>query len=197
MNKLKIQVILVSVRQGRNGEKIAKWAMDYLQSRAGSDAYQLELVDLKDWQLPYYEEATPPSMIQGKYSSEPALKWSAKISEADAYVIITPEYNHAYPASLKNALDYLYTEWNNKAVSFISYGVSASGARANEQLKQVVNELQLFATREEVNVPLMAGFEENGYPKNTEMLNTKLEKMISKLVWLATALKNALPNLPK
>src|SRR5688500_7895423 len=123
---VKIGIILGSTRPGRNGEAVAKWVEGIANKR--KDA-QYELVDIKDFNLPLLDEPVPPSM--GKYSKEHTKKWASKVSEFDGYVFMTPEYNHSTCAALKNALDFLYKEWNNKAAGFVSYG-SAGGTRAVE-----------------------------------------------------------------
>src|SRR5258707_1204930 len=113
----KVGIILGSTRPGRNGEAVAKWVYD-IASRRG-DA-EFELVDLLDYNLPHLDEAIPPS--QGQYANEHTKQWAAKIAEFDAFIFVTPEYNHSTSGALKNAIDFLYAEWNNKAAGFVSYG---------------------------------------------------------------------------
>ncbi len=134
---IKIAIILGSTRPGRNGEAVAKWVYEVSQKR--SDA-EFELVDIKDFNLPLLDEPVPPSM--GQYSKPHTKAWAAKIGEFDAYVFVTPEYNHGISGALKNAIDFLFAEWNNKAAGFVSYG-GASGARAVEQLRLVLAEVQM------------------------------------------------------
>src|SRR4051812_6573339 len=110
---MKLKVILASTRQGRQGEKVAKWVMEELSQNA---LFESELLDLVDYQLPYYDDPLPASMLKMPYSPVVTQKWAEKIAEADAFLIITPEYNHSYPAILKSALDAIYHEWNNKSV---------------------------------------------------------------------------------
>jgi NAD(P)H-dependent FMN reductase len=111
-----IYIILGSTREGRKGEKVAKWVHSVAASRSDLD---IELVDLRDWSLPFVHNADTPA--SGKYNVE-TQKWADKIAQADGFLIVTPEYNHGYPAVLKNALDHLYAEWNGKPVAFVSYG---------------------------------------------------------------------------
>jgi NAD(P)H-dependent FMN reductase len=141
-NKLNIQVILGSTRKGRKGDLVANWVTDSLNQR---DDMTAELVDLAEYTLPFFDEPMSPMGIKdGEYSSDEAKRWSEKISEADGYVIITPEYNHSYPGVLKNALDYLYYEWNDKPVYVIGYSaLPVGGARAAMQLIPVLNRLQM------------------------------------------------------
>ncbi|PIR57717.1 MAG: nadph-dependent fmn reductase, partial [Parcubacteria group bacterium CG10_big_fil_rev_8_21_14_0_10_38_31] len=151
MNKasLKIKVIVGSTRQSRFSEKPAGWVLEELKKREGIEA---ELLDLRDFPMPFFDEAVSPAMKQGPYQNEVVKKWTGKIAEADGFIIVTPEYNHGYPAVLKNALDYVYAEWNRKAVGFVSYG-SVSGARSVEQLRQVSIELQMAPIRSAIHLP--------------------------------------------
>jgi NAD(P)H-dependent FMN reductase len=146
---LNVQVILGSTRQNRFGDKPAHYILGELSKRPDVRA---ELVDLRDWPMPFFDH--PVSPMRAKIS-EPAIipRWAAKVGEADAYVIVTPEYNHGYPAVLKNALDWVYTEWTKKPVGFVGYG-STGGARAIEQLRQVVIELEMVPIREALHIPI-------------------------------------------
>jgi NAD(P)H-dependent FMN reductase len=134
---LRIAIIIGSTRPNRNGEAVAKWVHEVAKKR--SDA-EFELVDIKDFNLPLLDEPVPP--IMGQYSKPHTKAWAAKIASFDAYVFVTPEYNHGISGALKNAIDFLYGEWNNKAAGFVSYG-GASGARAVEQLRLVLAEVQM------------------------------------------------------
>ncbi|GAA4562491.1 NADPH-dependent FMN reductase [Planotetraspora kaengkrachanensis] len=149
----KIAIILGSTRPGRNGEAVAKWVLELASKR--SDA-EFELVDLKDYNLPHLDEAVPPSM--GQYSQPHTHAWAAKIAEFDGYVFVTPEYNHSTSGALKNAIDFLYGEWNNKAAGFVSYG-SVGGARAVEHLRLIMAELQVADVRAQVALSLATDFE--------------------------------------
>src|SRR5947209_12901594 len=143
---LKIGIIIGSTRPGRNGEAVAKWVYENAKKR--SDA-EFELVDIKDFNLPLLDEPVPPSM--GHYSKPHTKVWAAKIDSFDAYVFVTPEYNHGTSAALKNAIDFLFKEWNNKAAGFVGYG-SALGARAVENLRLVMGELQVADVRAQVGL---------------------------------------------
>ncbi|MET9090325.1 NAD(P)H-dependent oxidoreductase [Streptomyces sp. NPDC004237] len=149
----RIGIILGSTRPNRKGEQVAKWVHDTAIHRGDTD---YELVDLRDHPLPHLDEPLPPSM--GQHQNEHSKRWSAKIASFDGYVIITPEYNHSVPGVLKNALDYLYAEWHNKAVGFVSYG-AAGGVRAVEHLRQIAGELKLADVRQQVSLTLAADFE--------------------------------------
>jgi len=148
--KTKILVILGSTRKGRRGGSVANWAMDILSKK--SDV-EFELVDLKKLNLPFFDFPIPPSVEKGKYFSALQEKWAKKVDSADGFLIITPEYNHGYPGVLKNALDFLWYEWNGKPVTFISYGGLSGGLRAVEQLRQVAIELEMIPIRESVAMP--------------------------------------------
>ena len=138
MSTLKIKVIVGSTRANRFSEKTAAWIVETARKRTSLD---VELLDLRDYPLPFFEEAMPPGMAKDQYSNPIVVKWRDKIREADGFIICTPEYNHGYPAVLKNALDYTYFAWARKAVSFVSWG-SAGGARGVEQLRLVAIELE-------------------------------------------------------
>jgi NAD(P)H-dependent FMN reductase len=150
---VRIGIILGSTRPNRNGEQVARWVYDVASRR--SDA-EFELVDLRDYPLPHLDEPLPPAM--GQYQNEHTRQWADKIASFDGFVIVTPEYNHSTSGVLKNAIDYLYAEWNNKAVGFVSYG-SVGGARAVEHLRLVAGELQMADVRQQVALSLITEFE--------------------------------------
>src|SRR6059058_248325 len=150
---IKIAIILGSTRPNRNGEAVAKWVYEVAKKR--SDA-EFELVDIKDFNLPLLDEPVPPSM--GQYSKSHTKTWAAKIDTFDAYVFVTPEYNHGTSGALKNAIDFLFAEWNNKAAGFVGYG-SAGGVRAVEHLRLVMGELQVADVRAQVMLSLFTDFE--------------------------------------
>jgi NAD(P)H-dependent FMN reductase len=149
----RIGVILGSTRPGRRGEPVAQWVMD--QARERRDA-EFELVDLADYPLPHLDEPLPPNM--GQYQNDHTKEWAATIGRFDGFVFITPEYNHSTSGVLKNAIDYLYAEWNNKAMGVVSYGV-VGGARAAEHLRLVAGELQMADVRTNVALSLFTDFE--------------------------------------
>ncbi len=127
-----------------------------MKSRGGARDAEFELVDIRDYNLPLLDEPVPPSM--GQYSQPHTKTWAAKIDSFDAFVFVTPEYNHGTSGALKNAIDYLYREWNNKAAGFVAYG-SAGGVRAVEQLRLVMGELQVADVRAQVALSLFSDFE--------------------------------------
>lgn len=150
MDKLKILVILGSTREGRFGDKPASWIRDFLAQDARLD---VELVDLRDWPLPLFDQPKGPSRVtDGNYGHPLANEWAKKIAAADGFVLTVAEYNHGYSAVLKNALDWIYAEWRRKPVTFVGYG-NVGGARAVEQLRQVAVELQMAPLKFAVHLP--------------------------------------------
>jgi NAD(P)H-dependent FMN reductase len=153
MSDLKIAIILGSTRPGRNGKAVADWI---LAQAAGRTDATYELIDLLDYPLPHLDEAMPPSA--GQYAGEHTKTWARKIAAYDGFVFVTPEYNHSTSGVLKNAIDYLYAEWNNKAAGFVSYG-SLGGARAIEHLRAISAELQIADVRQQLSFSLFTDFE--------------------------------------
>jgi NAD(P)H-dependent FMN reductase len=147
--RLKIELIVGTTRPNRFSEKAARWMFALARQRPELD---VEWVDLRDYPLPFYDEPLPPIALAGRYTHPEARVWASKVAEADGYIIVTAEYSHGYPAVLKNALDYVYREWNHKPVGFVGYG-NAGGARSIEQLRQVVIELDMMPLRAAVHIP--------------------------------------------
>ncbi len=181
---LKIAVIIGSTRPNRVGEGVARWIFELLSQR--QDA-QFELVDLKDFNLPLLDEPGIPSM--GNYTQAHTLKWAAKISGFDAFVFVTPEYNHGTCAALKNALDFLYTEWNNKACGFVSYGGSG-GTRAVEQLRLTMAELQIADVRAQVTLSTRLDFENHSVFKPQDYHKKEVQKMADQVIAWGRALRS-------
>jgi NAD(P)H-dependent FMN reductase len=182
---LKVAIILGTTRPGRNGEAVARWVYDTAKKRSNDDT-EFEYVDIKDFNLPLLDEPIPPS--QGQYTQDHTKRWSAKIDSFDAYVFVTAEYNHGIPGALKNAIDFLYREWNNKAAGFVSYG-GTGGVRAVEDLRLVMAELQVATVRAQVTLSLFTDFENfttfKPAPYQEQYVNTMLDQVIA---W-GTALK--------
>lgn len=174
---LNIGIILGSTRPGRNGEAVAKWVVGQTNSR--SDA-RYELVDIKDFDLPLLDEPIPPS--QGKYSQPHTKRWAQKIASFDAFVFVTPEYNHSTSGALKNAIDFLYAEWNNKAAGFVSYG-SMGGARAVEHLRVIMGEVQIADVRAQVMFSLATDFKNYSqfepHPRHEKELDALLQQLVA------------------
>ncbi|MBI4084957.1 MAG: NAD(P)H-dependent oxidoreductase [Candidatus Liptonbacteria bacterium] len=189
--KLKIKIIIGSTRQNRFGDKPAKWIHEEAKKK---DEIEAELLDLRDWPLPFYNEPTSPSMVKGgAYPNEIARKLAAKIEEADAFIVVTPEYNHSTSGVLKNALDSVYAEWNRKAVGFVAYG-SVGGARAVEHLRGIVVELQMAPIRSAIHIPQPWNLlDENGNLKNgaIDSFKNTADAFLNQLIWWAKALRAA------
>jgi NAD(P)H-dependent FMN reductase len=180
---LKIGVVTGSTRPGRNTEQVASWVMDQLKIR--NDA-QYELVDIADYNLPLLDESIPPSMAM--YSKDHTKRWAAKVAEFDGYIFVTPEYNHSVPAALKNALDFVYGEWNNKVAGFVSFG-SAGGVRAVEQLRQIMAELQIADVRAQVMFSLFTDFENFSVFKPDARHESSFNQLVDQVLLWGAALK--------
>ena len=181
---IKVGIIVGSTRPGRHADVVASWVLEKAKNR--TDA-QFEIVDIKHFNLPLLDEPIPPS--QGKYTQPHTKAWAQKVASFDAYIFVTPEYNHAPSAALKNAIDFVYGEWNNKAAGFVSYGASTSGGRAVEHLRLVMAELQVADVRAQVLLSLYNDFENFTALKPNAMHETNLAMMLDQLVAWGTALK--------
>lgn len=181
---LKVGLIIGSTRPGRKGEEVAKWVFELAKSRGDAD---FELVDLVDYRLPLLDEPIPPSMDQ--YSKPHTKVWAAKIASLDAFVFVTPEYNHGPCAAIKNAIDFLYKEWNNKAAGFVSYG-SGNGIRAVEQLRQTMAEIQIADVRSQVMFSLSTDFENFHFFKPDNHHVKSVHTMLDQVISWGTALKS-------
>ena len=179
----KIGIIIGSTRPGRNAEQVSKWYYEVAKERKDAE---FELIDIADYNLPLLDESLPAGYHQ--YANEHTKKWAAKIAEFDGFVMVTPEYNHSTSAALKNAIDYLALEWNNKAVGFVSYG-SAMGVRAVEHLRQIVGELQMADVREHVMFSIFTDFNENGVFTPGENKINSLNAQLDQLIPWSNALK--------
>jgi len=180
---MRIAIIVGSTRPGRKGEAVAKWVHGVAQGR--SDA-EFELVDIKDFNLPLLDE--PMSPMMGQYAHQHTKRWSAKIASFDAYVFVTPEYNHGTSGALKNAIDFLYHEWVNKAAGFVGYG-GASGTRAVESLRLVMGELQVADVKAQVGLSLFTDFENFTTFKPTSGQETAVNAMLDQVIAWGGALK--------
>jgi NAD(P)H-dependent FMN reductase len=190
---LEIAIIVGSTRPGRNGEAVAAWVHKISQKR--TDA-RFEVVDLRDFNLPLLDEPMSARAIStrgGQYANPHTEAWSSKISGFDAFVFITPEYNHGIPGALKNAIDYLYREWSNKLAGIVSYG-AAGGLRAVSQLRLMLVEVQMASIPAEVNLSLYNDFENYKTFKPDPMHEARVKAMLDQLVAWSGALKSLRPN---
>jgi NAD(P)H-dependent FMN reductase len=176
MSTVRIGIIIGSTRPGRVGDQVAKWVLEHASAR--SDA-EFELVDLADFALPHLDEAVPASM--GMYANAHTKAWARKVDSFDGYIFVTPEYNHSTSGALKNAIDFVYGEWNNKAAGLVSYG-GAGGTRAAEHLRLILGELQVADVRQQVSFSLMTDFENFSVFTPAEyhagMLATQLDQLV-------------------
>ncbi len=180
---VRIAIIIGSTRPGRVCEQVSRWVYEHAQRR---DDAEFELVDLADYDLPLLDEPIPPS--QGQYSQEHTKRWAAKIASFDGYVFVTPEYNHGIPGALKNALDYLFAEWNNKAAGFVGYG-GVGGARAVESLRLVMGELMIADVRAQVALSLFTDFENFSTFKPAAHHERSLSTMFDQVIAWSKALR--------
>jgi NAD(P)H-dependent FMN reductase len=183
MTAVRIGIIIGSTRPGRVGDQVAKWVLDHASAR--SDA-EFELVDLADFALPHLDEAVPPSL--GQYAQAHTKAWAEKVDSFDGYIFVTPEYNHSTSGVLKNALDFVYGEWNNKAAGIVSYG-GVGGARAAEHLRLILAELQVATVRQQVALSLMTEFENYTVFKPGEHLIPALDTLLDQTVAWSKALE--------
>jgi NAD(P)H-dependent FMN reductase len=177
-----------TTRQGRFADQAAGWLMEVAGKR---DDLSFELIDLRDYQLPFFDEPMPPAMAP---SEKPEVEtWRQKIAGYDGYVFVTAEYNNSVPAVLKNAIDHLYAEWVRKPAAFFGYG-SAGGARSVQHLRQVVIELQMAPLRHGVNImggDFMAIMQGQKSVSDLDYLAPAAEEMLNQLAWWTQALKQA------
>ncbi len=157
---MKLGIILGTTRQGRHTEKLAKWALDKASKMPDIEA---ELLDLKDYPMPFFEEPASPRFNPDRNPNSVAKKWLNKLLEKDAFIVVTPEYNHSIPGVLKNALDYLDWQVSKKPFAIISHG-SAGGARAAGHLKHIISEIRgvVISTNVTLTMRVSEIFDENG-----------------------------------
>lgn len=173
----KLQVIICSTRPGRVGPSVARWFSDYAKNNSQFD---VELVDIADFNLPVYDEAHHPA--SSIYEKEHTKAWSASVGSADAYVFVTPEYNYGPPPAFVNALNYLYKEWNYKPCGFVSYGGVSGGLRAVQLEKQLVTTLKMMPMVEGVAVPLVMNFlDEAKVFTSNELIDNAADTMLAEL----------------
>jgi NAD(P)H-dependent FMN reductase len=183
LTMLKIAIIIGSTRPGRNGAAVANWVFEAAKKRGDAE---YELVDIADYNLPLLDEPMPPSM--GQYTKPHTQVWAAKIATFDGYVFVTPEYNHATSGALKNAIDFLAAEWNNKAAGFVGYG-TLGGSRAVENLRTILSELQIAHVRAQVGLSLITDFENYSVFKPAPYQEASVNAMLDQLIAWSGAMK--------
>jgi NAD(P)H-dependent FMN reductase len=175
---MKVLFIIGSVREGRAAAYVSKWVIGRLKQ--DSDI-ELDVADLKEVNLPFFNEAVTPDTPNVRFKNDVGNTWAKRVDKADAYVMLTPEYNHGTSAVLKNAIDWVYWGWLGKPVGFISYGGMVAGARAVEQLRQNIVNVKLFSIATSVHIPAVSkAFDENGEPKEPR-LNDSLANVVKEL----------------
>lgn len=179
----RIAIIVGSTRPNRVGRQVGDWVHENAQKHAGAE---FELVDLVDQKLPLLDEPMPPAM--GQYENEHTKAWAEKIASYDGFIFVTPEYNHSVPGAMKNAIDYLYAEWNNKAVGFVSYG-SAGGTRAVEAWRLIAAELQMADVRAQVFCSFANDFADMSAFQPTEGSTGALTDVFNQVIAWSEALK--------
>jgi NAD(P)H-dependent FMN reductase len=181
----KLTIIIASTRPGRQGLAIGQW---FERHAVADGTFDVEVVDLADLALPLMDEPNHPRL--GRYEHDHTKAWSATVAAADAFVFVTPEYNHSFPATLKNAIDYLHNEWAFKPVGFVSYGGVAAGTRAVQALKPVVDVLKGFAITEAVTIPFFTQFiDEDGVVQPNEIMASSATAMLAEIAATEAALR--------
>ncbi|WP_250032782.1 NADPH-dependent FMN reductase [Paractinoplanes maris] len=178
----RIGIILGSTRPGRVGDQVAAWVQQVAVTRTDAE---FELLDLIDYSLPHLDEEVPPAMDQ--YSQPHTLAWAEKIASFDGFIIVTPEYNHFTSGAMKDALDFLNKEWNNKAVGFVGYG-AYGGSRAIDHLRAVVAELAMADVRALVALHLATDFENFSIFRPAERHTAELHKVLDETIAWSNAL---------
>ncbi|MET7458953.1 NAD(P)H-dependent oxidoreductase [Nonomuraea sp. NPDC005501] len=185
MSQPVLQIVVASTRPGRVGRSIAEWFRDRAVAAGGFD---VELIDLAEVGLPFLDEPNHPRLKQYEHAHTKA--WSATVDRGDAFVFVTPEYNHSFNAVLKNALDYLHQEWQHKAAGFVSYGGVSGGTRAVNGLRQVTSSLKMVPVVESVTIPFFPQIVgEDGVVRPNEVMNAAADALIAELAKLTGALR--------
>lgn len=180
----------MEVPDKRFGEVPAKWIVEKAKK---CQELEVEFIDLRTIDLPFFDEPVSPASNKGNYVNPKAKEWANKIAQGDGYIWITPEYNHSFSAVLKNAIDYVYPEWNKKVVAFVSYG-AVGGARAVEHLRGVAAEVQMATIRRAVHIIAPWNLKDETGAIKTESFDSDGEEMLDHLTWWARALKEARNN---
>ena len=188
--KYQLKIIIGSTRPSRKGPIVADWFLNIVNQHSN---FEVEVLDLKEIDLPFMDEPEHPRLQ--KYTKAHTKKWSETIDSADAFVIVTPEYNFGYPAALKNALDYLSVEWSEKPMGFVSYGGISGGTRAVQELKSPVTALGMMPLPQAVNIPFFAQFiNENDVFEASKSIENSANAMLNSLERWTKALKNMREN---
>ncbi|MGD0196738.1 MAG: NAD(P)H-dependent oxidoreductase [Solirubrobacteraceae bacterium] len=180
-----LAIIIASTRPGRVGLPVGQW---FAQRARDHGAFEIDLVDLAEINLPFVDEPNHPRLRQ--YTQQHTRDWSARVRAADAFAMVVPEYNYGMPATIKNAIDFLHFEWHYKPVGFVSYGGVSAGTRSVQQLKQVVTTLRMYALPEAVSIPFVAQFiSDESRVKPNETMEQAADTMLDELARLEAALR--------
>ena len=182
--KPRLMIIVASTRPGRMGTPVANWFVPLAREYG---AFDVDVVDLAELDLPLLNEPNHPRLRD--YMHPHTHEWSARVDAADAFVFVTPEYNHGYPAALKNAIDYLHQEWLHKPVAFVSYGGIAAGTRSMQQLTQVVTAVKLLPLDEAVNIPFVRTLVHDGVLDASDSMERAVSSMLDELLRVQAALR--------
>ncbi len=179
---MQLLVVIASTRPGRVGDRVGRWFVTQAREHGGFD---VQVADLAEFALPLLDEPHHPRL--GRYEHEHTKRWSAVVSAADAVVFVMPEYNYGYSAPLKNAIDYLHTEWAYKPIGFVSYGGMSGGIRAVQMIKQVVTALRMFPVSDAVPIPMVATMIDEDGLHPTEIVTASAKAMLDELVTVTAA----------
>jgi NAD(P)H-dependent FMN reductase len=186
----KVGIIISSIRQNRFADHPAKWIFEKASKR---NSFEVELIDLRDYPMPFFAEATAPGWAPSPSEDPVARRWQEKLGQMDGFIIVAAEYNRGPTAVLKNALDYAYHQWNKKPIAFVGYG-STGAARAIEQLRTNAIELQMAPIRVAVHILLPVFMEVMQGKKRLDeydFLDQTADDMLDQLTWWLEALKTA------
>jgi len=187
----KLKIILGSTREGRIGDKVAKLVDTLVKEKQD---FESEILDLKEWKLPFFNEVGSIPSLKGVYSDPIIGKWIEKISEADAFIFVTPEYNHGVTAVLKNAIDSAYFEWKRKPAVLVGYSAGPiGGARAVEMLRPILSYFNMLDLNEGLLLTFLNkdSFDENGNFKAIDTLRPVFDTVNKEFIWWTKALKTA------
>lgn len=189
---VKIAVILGTTREGRFGEKPARWIIGELEKKSGVKA---EFLDLRDYPMPFFDQPVSPGWISEPYKNEAVARWTKKIAAQDGFIVVAPEYNRSVSGVMKNAFDWVYNEWNRKPIGFVGYG-AIGGGRSIEHMRAIAIELQMAPVRTAVHLPVdlymsMMKDEAPVDPARFAPVQQAADAMIDQVVWWATTLKDA------
>jgi NAD(P)H-dependent FMN reductase len=192
-SKPNLAIIIGSVRQGRSGPVVASWVAEQARSHGGFD---VTVVDLADYDIPLSLPSVSPKLAGDSYPRpESMAELTERLDVADAFLIVTPEYNHSYPASLKAAIDWHFTQWTAKPVAFVSYGGATGGRHAVAHLENVFTELHAVTIRDGLLFPMFSSNWEDGRPRDTRA-PTFAKRMLDQLTWWANTLIKARADSP-